>query len=385
MKPHLCLSGIALAAVLIVGCGSREVVPERYRPTDAWDAYRYGLETAGLTDSALGRDWIDAARAAVEEPVDVELPYVEHGFFDPAVAGAVGYRFSVRRGQRVRIRVELEEQQSTRLFLDLFRLSADEQAPVLVASAPAGERRLAFEPRRDGQYTLRVQPELLRGGRFELRASSEASLEFPVSGRGVSSMWSAFGAPRDGGRRSHHGVDIFAPRGTPVLAASHAFVRRIEERELGGKVIWLFDPERNLHLYYAHLDSQDVEEGVWVEPGQPIGRVGNTGNARTTPSHLHFGVYARGEGPIDPDPFLRPPGGALARATADPSLAGAWAVTRAAAPLRRGKASDEEIVRQLTAGALLRIWGVTGGHYRVALTDGTDGFLPERLVEILTP
>ena len=56
---------------------------------------------------------------------------------------------------------------------------------------------------------------------------------------------------------------------------------------------------------WVHLDEQLVEPGQWVEPGDVVGRVGNTGNARTTPPHLHFAIYAEGQGPIDPDPFLR--------------------------------------------------------------------------------
>ena len=91
------------------------------------------------------------------------------------------------------------------------------------------------------------------------------------------------GAPREGGRRSHHGVDIFAPRGTEVRATSRARVRRVDEWKLGGRVIWLEDPERDLRLYFAHLETQDVLEGTWVAPGDRIGTVGNTGNARTTP------------------------------------------------------------------------------------------------------
>lgn len=377
---------ILVAGLLAATCtpAPSEIVPEPYRPTDEWDAYRHGLEVADLAGTALGEDWLDAADAALESPVVVELPYQEHGVFDPAVPRAEGYRFAVRRGQRVRVRVQLQDEaRPTRLFLDLFRLPEDEEERrAHVATAPAGERRLAFEPRQDGHYVLTLQPELLRGGRFDLAISLEASLEFPVEGADMTSVWSAFGVPRDGGRRSHHGVDIFAPRGTPVVAATRALVREVEVRERGGKVIWLHDPERGLHLYYAHLDAQDVEEGTWVEQGQAIGRVGNTGNAITTPPHLHFGIYARGAGPIDPDPFLRPASGALARLTVSPESAGGWAVTGAATVVRRGKAGDEEVVRELQPGSRLRIWAATGSHYRVSLDDGTGGFVPSDLLAV---
>ena len=62
----------------------------------------------------------------------------------------------------------------------------------------------------------------------------------------------------------------------------------------------------NLRLYYAHLNEQWVEPGDFVLTGQPLGAVGNTGNAVTTPPHLHFGVYVRRRGGAqDPAEFLR--------------------------------------------------------------------------------
>ncbi len=58
-------------------------------------------------------------------------------------------------------------------------------------------------------------------------------------------------------------------------------------------------------MYFAHLQTQEVEEMSYVVAGQRIGTVGNTGNARRTPPHLHFGIYVRGEGPVDPVNFIK--------------------------------------------------------------------------------
>ena len=71
----------------------------------------------------------------------------------------------------------------------------------------------------------------------------------------------------------------------------------------GEKTVWLRDGERGLSYYYAHLDSQLVRAGEYVERGDTVGLVGNTGNARTTPPHLHFGIYANGA--RDPYPYLQ--------------------------------------------------------------------------------
>ena len=289
--------------VPLAGCATEEIVPEAYVATNAWDAYRRGLQDAGLAGTALGTDWRQAADAALASPSEIRLPHEDRGSFDERQASAFGYRFAVARGQRVEVGLALAAP-TPRVFLDVFRIREDEPR-VHVASADEESRRLVFEPRRDADYLLRVQPELLRGGDFELRVQVSPSLGFPVADHDAGDIQSPFGAERDAGRRSHHGVDIFAPRGTPAVAATRAYVRRVREQGLGGLTVWLHDRERNLHLYYAHLDEQLVEAGDWVEAGDIVGRVGNTGNARTTPPHLHFAIYADGQGPIDPDPFLR--------------------------------------------------------------------------------
>ena len=73
---------------------------------------------------------------------------------------------------------------------------------------------------------------------------------------------------------------------------------------LGLSYVWLYDARRGQALYYAHLDSQIVQAGVQVDVGDTLGLVGNTGNARSTSPHLHFGIYRHGEGALDPLPFI---------------------------------------------------------------------------------
>ncbi|WP_022974152.1 peptidoglycan DD-metalloendopeptidase family protein [Xanthomonas maliensis] len=126
----------------------------------------------------------------------------------------------------------------------------------------------------------------------------------PVEGVQARRIADTFGAPR-GRDRSHQGVDIFAPRGTPVLAATRGVVSAIGDRGLGGKQVWVVGPAMQRH-YYAHLDdwAPGLQVGAVVEPGTPLGAVGTTGNARGTPPHLHYGIYGR-NGAYDPLPLLR--------------------------------------------------------------------------------
>ena len=196
------------------------------------------------------------------------------------------------------------------------------------------------------------------------------------------SIQSTFGVPREAGRRSHHGVDIFARRGTPVLATSDGIANRVDVTNLGGKVVWLRDPVRNANIYYAHLDSQYVSNGDRVERGDTVGFVGNSGNARTTPPHLHFGIYRRGEGPVDPDPFLRPPSGTLAELTADLEQLGRWVRLRnEGIRLRAAPGLDGQVVRELEEHTPVRVLAGSGDYFRVRLPDGGEGYVAARLTE----
>ena len=115
----------------------------------------------------------------------------------------------------------------------------------------------------------------------------------------------SWGAPRSEGR-SHRGVDIFAKRGTPVVSATKGIVLRVGTNELGGQVVNVLGPGGQVH-YYAHLDRHgSFRPGDEVRPGDVLGYVGDTGNARGTPPHLHYGVYDPGLGAVNPWPLLDP-------------------------------------------------------------------------------
>lgn len=132
-------------------------------------------------------------------------------------------------------------------------------------------------------------------------------LKMPVSGLSPRDARSSWHAPRSGGRK-HEGIDLFAKKGTPVLSATRGEIWRVGTDQLGGKVVTVLGDGPALY-YYAHLD--DWAERLWVgrriEKGTTLGFVGNTGNARTTPAHLHFGVYRVGwwrSHAVNPAPLL---------------------------------------------------------------------------------
>jgi murein DD-endopeptidase MepM/ murein hydrolase activator NlpD len=143
-------------------------------------------------------------------------------------------------------------------------------------------------------------------------------LPSPVAGVPARALRDSWHAPRDGGGRRHEGMDILAPRGRPVLSATEGIVTGVGVDRLGGKVVWVMGPGGQRH-YYAHLDSYaDVRPGQRVAAGQVLAYVGDTGNARGGPTHLHYGIYTY-SGPINPFPLLRPDQGPVRPARSEHS------------------------------------------------------------------
>jgi peptidoglycan LD-endopeptidase LytH len=150
-------------------------------------------------------------------------------------------------------------------------------------------------PQTEEERQRRVRSEIYRrmAGYYAslLPAEPDETLLIPVEGVRVSEIADTWGAPRGGGRL-HEGQDMFAAAGTAIYSATNGFVYRIDVTTLGGNVIWIAGAGGRRY-YYAHLqDWGDVQEGQYVDTNTVIGYVGNTGNAITTPPHLHFGIYS---------------------------------------------------------------------------------------------
>jgi len=133
-------------------------------------------------------------------------------------------------------------------------------------------------------------------------SSSSVPDRWPISQRW--SVTSEFGPrkdPRAGTWRTHTGVDLSAPKGTPVFATAPGRVT-FGGRDRGGygKLVKI-SHGNGLETWYAHLSRRAVREGERVQRGQQVGRVGNTG--RSTGAHLHYEVRVRGKA-VDPRGYL---------------------------------------------------------------------------------
>jgi murein DD-endopeptidase MepM/ murein hydrolase activator NlpD len=133
---------------------------------------------------------------------------------------------------------------------------------------------------------------------------------FPVYG--PSSFGDTFGAPRgDIASGWHHGEDIFAQLGTPLLAVADGTIFSVGWNDVGGYRLWLRDHAGN-EFYYAHLSAYSpfAVNGHEVKAGTVVGFMGDSGDATGTPYHLHFEIHPVGmlylgyDGAVKPYPYL---------------------------------------------------------------------------------
>jgi murein DD-endopeptidase MepM/ murein hydrolase activator NlpD len=173
--------------------------------------------------------------------------------------------------------------------------------PVGGAPSPGGEGQAVGGelPGPPGHQPLTVTPPL-----------GAASYVFPVAG--PAAFGDSYGGVRSDVRSGwHHGDDIFAPLGTPVVAVADGTLNRVGWERLGGWRLWVRDRAGD-EFYYAHLSGYTplALRGGRVHRGEVIGFVGNTGDAFTTLPHLHFEVHPRQlltlryDGAVDPTSYL---------------------------------------------------------------------------------
>jgi murein DD-endopeptidase MepM/ murein hydrolase activator NlpD len=377
-----------VTAIVLVGCGRDGPLADLLRdPPTPHERYGAALREVALDSTALGRDWLVAADSVLSQALDAQLPMEEAGIYSREVVHAMAHRVELRDGQRLEVVVR-SEGLPARIFVDLFEVTDDIDAPFRhVAHAEADSlsslRTLEHEARRTGAHVVRIQPELLRDGRYAVTMRTEPVLAFPVTGQGNRAIQSRFGVDRDGGARRHDGIDIFAPRGTPVIAAVSGTVRSIRPNRLGGNVVWLRDSEREQSLYYAHLDTQVVAEGQQVQVGDTIGFVGNTGNAITTPPHLHFGIYRRPGGAIDPFAWVAHTDTTAPGIVVDTTRLGADVIPRQSrVVLRAGPSTRADTVLTIVAPSRMQVLGAAQAWYRVRAEDGRSGYLREISVAV---
>jgi murein DD-endopeptidase MepM/ murein hydrolase activator NlpD len=171
-------------------------------------------------------------------------------------------------------------------------------------------------PARNGHYSFRISPQALAAPRAARKATSSTTLSlgflvfgyaFPIIGKHEFSLGAGrFGAPRSG--HTHEGQDVFAACGTPLIAARGGRVQYSGFQSAAGNYVVIDGKGTPNDFMYAHLaEPSPLKAGDVVRTGQPIGVVGDTGDARGC--HLHFEMWGppgwyEGGSPFDPLPYL---------------------------------------------------------------------------------
>ncbi|WP_316808246.1 M23 family metallopeptidase [Pedobacter agri] len=360
---------IFLSSITIISCKSGTV--NLFKAASPHEQYRRKLESAGLDKTTMGSAWITASSNSLQKALNINIPYRETGYFDAVKIPAAAYRFSATKGQKITVSL-IKKPTTSALYLDLWELN-DVNNPKRIASADTLNNPIQYEIEVTGNYLIRIQPELLQSVEYTLEIVSGPSLAFPTQSKSKS-IGSYWGDGRDNNARKHEGVDIFGGFRSPVLASAAGTITRVNENNLGGKVVWLRPSGKDYTLYYAHLDEQIATEGQDVKVGDTVGLMGNTGNARNTPTHLHFGIYTSG-GAINPLPFIDPVTKTPGKINASVSNLNKTLRTAGKVNLYALPQNKSTPISSLTAGTIVNVSSATGNFYKAELPDGNTGFI----------
>lgn len=337
----------------------------------AHEQYAEAITKSGLDKTVLGTAWFTAAEKALSYPQNISLPYKEAGFFAADKPAAAGFVFKAVRGENI-VATLSGNPDSVQVFLELWQAGSNKSS--LIATMDTTTKSLSYTVSKEDSLILRIQPELLVELEYTLSITTQPSLAFPVAESGQPRIISFWGNPRDAGARSHEGVDIGAKFRTPALAAADGIVSRVNENNLGGKVVFLRDGRTGDNLYYAHLDSQIAVQGQRVKIGDTLGLIGNTGNAKNTPPHLHFGIYTIG-GAINPLPFINPDLKIPQKITASLEHLHRFLSTTNSTSLYEETATKSSRIQTVEKEEPVFVLAASGSWYKVKLLNNKIGYI----------
>lgn len=346
------------------------------------EEYEKKIKDAGLKETALGEAWLRAAAITLSHPLDISIPYSETGYFADDRANGIGLRFRAKRGQKLKISLTKKTAANFAMYVDLWQPYpvSENKTPKFLSAADTVNLSLEYIVSEDTSFIVRIQSELLKKGEYNLTITAGPSLAFPIPSNVKSSIISFWGDGRDNGGRKHEGIDILAPKHSPAVACANGVITRVNESTLGGKIIFMQPDNASYTLYYAHLDSQLVKEDQRVKTGDVLGLTGNTGNAKFTVSHLHFGIYNNNYIAMDPLYFVKndykdPPKLTVPIANLD-----TWMRSGKEVKLYTDETTGTSNFLVLEENTLVKPEAATGNFYRIILPDGSKGFIAGTLI-----
>ncbi|QRR02180.1 peptidoglycan DD-metalloendopeptidase family protein [Dyadobacter sandarakinus] len=367
-------AALLVLALYFLAC--KPVPVSHWFPVTPQEKYEKELYKAKLEKTTAGQTWLKMATLVLQDTLFSAAPYQERFYLGDSMP-AQALRIRIPEGRQLVIRpVRDPEDTTSKLFVELFKIKSKGKAQRLEYFADSQDS-LTFSDHNGDTLLLRLQTGLNEKLTVSLSLTTQPLLHFPVAGHGMSSVISYWGADRDAGARLHEGIDIKAKRGTPVVACEQGFVTQTGTNNLGGKVVFVSSLQSPYSLYYAHLDSQLVVTGTRVARGDTLGLVGNTGNAITTTPHLHFGIYARGSGAVNPLPFINDRKEKLPGLPEKSKWLGDTVrIRKKAGIFASAQLDSKEQIAALPADTPVKILGEMAKGYRVVLENGTIGYIP---------
>ncbi|MFP9099277.1 peptidoglycan DD-metalloendopeptidase family protein [Flavobacterium sp. RHBU_24] len=371
-KKHLFYTVVvSLLIVACQGCDSMNPITDIITRPTAREQYARTYKDS----VTLFEPWQAAYNLSKLDSLEVALPYGEKGFFQPEGNAVYTYNIVLQEGEVLEVAVQ-KDSAAEKVFSEV--LQQRDSVWKMVAQNDNGESAFEYVVNETGIYKVTLQPEIKARGGFFISLTKRPQYGFPVAGKGNADIGSFWGMERDGGARAHEGIDIFAKRGTPVVAATSGTVSYTGERGLGGKQVWLRDGLFGKSLYYAHLDSIAVGAGAHVKAGDTLGFVGNTGNAKTTVPHLHFGIYKYGA--VNPLPYVYkvPP---LQQSSYTYSFNDNVLKVKTQANLRQGPGMETATIGRAAPSDALLVLGQHHDWMHVKTHNGTVAFLHKSLLK----
>jgi len=370
-KTHLLSKAIILLFMFgFYSCKSGSV--NLFKAASPHEQYQKKLSSSGLDKTSIGLAWIENSVQSLQKALTITIPYRTTGYFSAEKVRAVAYQFSAVKGQKITV-TTIKKPANSALYLDIWKQD-EKQDLKRIAFSDTLNNPVELEITDNGKYFIRIQPELLQGIEYTISIVSGPSLSFPTGTKKSSSIQSYWGDSRDANARKHEGVDIFGAFRSPVLAAANGTVTRVNENNLGGKVVWLRPDAKNYSLYYAHLDEQLAIEGQSVKVGDTLGLMGNTGNAKTTPTHLHFGIY-ESAGAINPLPFIDPVSKTPPQIKASVLNLNKTLRTRTTSKLLNAPNENAFPLSTILPATIVNVIAATENYYHIEMPDGQTGFL----------
>ena len=372
MKALTKFLSIILFLVYITSC--KPVPVSHWFPTTPQEYYEKELYQVKLEKTQIGQTWFRVGKEVLSDSIFSVAPYQERFYLGDSIP-AQAIRLKIPEGRNLVITPSRTDNDTSHLFLELYRIKSNGKAQ-RIDYLNNNQQILTYSSQTGDTLLLRLQTGVNEKLTVSLSLTTLPSLAFPVASHGMSDVISYWGAERDRGVRSHEGIDIKAKRGTPAVAAENGFVTHVGINNLGGKVVSLSPNGSPYSLYYAHLDSQLVSAGTRVSKGDTLGLVGNTGNAITTSPHLHFGIYSRGSGAVNPLPFINDRKEKIPGLPETSKWLGDTVRTLKKANLfASSQFLPSEQISSLPQNTIVRIIGEMAKGYRVILPDGTKGYI----------